>query len=490
MNRRSAATNYIINVSGLTLPIFVTVVTLPLYIRAIGEARYGVLALVWLMLGYSGFLDFGLSRATENALAKASVHADRERLLATALVLNLGSGLCGAIVLYFGMGYALTHFLSTPSTLQNEVRAVAPYIAVLVPMALMAGVMGGALSSRERFFTSNLINVVGAIVGQIVPVICAIAISPSLSVIVPAAVMTRAAGLFASLIVVYRQERPLRLSAFDFPTAKKLLGYGGWVSLSSIIGPILVSVDQLIIGARFGVQSVTYYAVPMSLVSRGQVFAAAMLRTLFPRLSRLDLAEARRMAEDATIALAFSFAALCGPAVIVVHSVLYAWMGPQFAVRSAPVAELLLIGAWINGVAFVPFGFLQAQGRPDIAAKFHIAELLPFIAVLWLASTYFGLVGAAMAWTLRVTADAILMIAAARYQRRTASLLLIPAGFMLTCLALANVHPSFLTAWILAFLFGLGVTLVGVILDATLRNQFNRVWNQLRGKIGRLRTSN
>jgi len=57
----------------------------------------------------------------------------------------------------------------------------------------------------------------------------------------------------------------------------------------------------------------------------------------------------------------------------------------------------------------VPFAALQAQGRPDLVAKFHLLELLPFIALLWWSLHRFGLLGAAGAWSLRVTADAVLL---------------------------------------------------------------------------------
>ena len=484
MQRRSAATNYAINIAGLILPLFVMAVTVPVFVRTVGDVRYGALSIIWLLLGYFGFLDLGLTRASENALAKAAASGlagERGSILVTAFVLNTGLGLLGAVILFAAGEYLFENIVSVSNSMRHEIRSAMPWVAALFPLALVSGVLGGALDSQERFLASNTLSGTGVAIGQVVPVICAIFISPSLAVVVPAAVLVRAMSIMVSLVFVYCHERPLHLLNFHYPTARRLLGYGGWVTVSGIVSPILASLDQFVIGSQVGIAAVTYYAVPMNLVPRGQIFAAAMSRTLFPSLSRLDIADARRLGERATNVLALSFAVLCAPAIIVVRSVLSVWMGPDFALKAAPVAEILLFGAWINGVAFIPYGFLQAQGRPDLPAKFHTTEVLPFIGVLWLATSHYGLVGAAAAWTLRVAVDAALMIAAARFSIATALRLLLPACCVLGCYTLATcISLNFVTAWLFAICIGCGMGSMSLAVDAPMRDIVRQMLKRLR----------
>jgi O-antigen/teichoic acid export membrane protein len=85
------------------------------------------------------------------------------------------------------------------------------------------------------------------------------------------------------------------------------------------------------------------------------------------------------------------------------------WVGADVTRDAAFVGEIIALGVWFNGLAYIPFARLQAQGRPDLVAKCHLAEIIPYLAFLFLALRAWGVIGAAVAWSLRVFADAILL---------------------------------------------------------------------------------
>jgi O-antigen/teichoic acid export membrane protein len=461
--------NFVFNVIGPTVSLVIALITVPIYVSHIGLARYGILAIVWRLLGYFGFLDLGLSRASENALAKLrdpSLRGERAKVLSTAFWLNLSLGVLGGIILYFTGMFFIEHVLTLPADLRPEIESSFPWVACVLPLGLVSGLGYGALEARERFLAANVLGVAGSTVGLVVPVVCAMLISPSLSVIIPAAVIARSLSVFVSLGFALRDEMPLSPRNFDWKRCKALLNYGGWISVFTIVGQLLSSVDQLMIGAVLGVAAVAHYSVPMSFVVRSQLLAAALSRTLFPRMSRSARDEANGMAEKALVTLAYAYGAICAPAIVLTRPLLNLWMGEDFGLIAGPIGELLLMGAWINGLSFIFFALLQGQGRPDILAKIDSLLLLPYIILLWFLTGHFGLLGAAASWNLLVAIEAGLIFAAARFRPAGLVRLVPPFGFILAAYLYVCIWPlAMFSAFLAAGLAAAGVCAGAMMFD-------------------------
>ena len=73
---KSMVKNMAINFSGLVLPTFVSLITVPAYIHLVGVERYGVISLVWTLIGYFGILDLGMGMAAQHAISKAHAAND------------------------------------------------------------------------------------------------------------------------------------------------------------------------------------------------------------------------------------------------------------------------------------------------------------------------------------------------------------------------------------------------------------------------------
>lgn len=470
--------NMAFNVAGLIVPALTSLVTIPFYIEAIGAARYGLVSITWILLGYFGFLDFGLSRASANALSRLGPDAGpeaRSPVLVTAFYLNALFGLVASAVIYLAAVLMLPS-LPMDAALHDEARAAVPWIVPMLPLGMVVGVATGALESREHFLLSNATNSFGLVLTSLLPLLAVHLFGPSLTVVLPALVLVRLGVAVAMIATVLRIEWPITRIRPDLGWARRLFGYGVWVSVSSLISPMLETFDQLLIGRLLGPAAVAHYAVPMSLALRSQIVAVALSKTLFPRLSREDGATARRLTEHATMALIYGFGALCGPAILIAHPFLSVWISPDFAAQSSLVAAILLFGAWLNGIAFLPFNQIQAQGRPHLTARVHAAEVVPFLLGLWLLILWIGLPGAALAWTLRVGIDCGVLLWLAGLLGPGLLRALPAFGLMLACFAAAWAWaPPLPVASGLACLAGLAFLSLGLLVEPAIRDVARRL---------------
>lgn len=432
------------NLIGATLPMLVTLFTVPAYLRATGSARYGAMTLVWLIVGYFSFFDLGTGRATTNRLAKLrdAPVSHRTRVFWTAVLANIGLGTLGGIVLWAAARAWGARLFGLPAGLESELLLAAPWLGLAVPLVTTSGVLTGALEARQEFRASNTLTVLGATLTAVLPLGAAILIGPELRVLVVATVLGRAVAAISGFWVCRRAGvyQGILLAGADEITG--LLRYGGWVSVSSVVSPALESLDRFLISTRLGAATVPYYAIPLSIMIRAQVLASSLQRALFPRFSARPGDSARLVATDAILALAAILTPLFVIVALLLRPFLRLWIGSEYALRAGPAGELLVLGVWANSLAFIPYALLQGGGRPDVPAKLHVAELTPYVMLLWASLSRLGLPGAALAWSVRVVSDAVLLFIAGGVARGLAKDLSVPGFLVALAVALALTLPD------------------------------------------------
>jgi O-antigen/teichoic acid export membrane protein len=403
--------NTLINIIGAIIPVIISLLTIAPYLHLIGDARYGVLAIVWLLVGYFGIFNMGLGRAATNQIARQyDVHSlEIKDIFWTSILLNIVLGIIGGVILLLVGHVLFGSLIKIPSSLRSDVLTVLPWLAAAVLISTIQAVLTGSLEGREHFLTVNILGVAEITLSQVVPLAIAYWHGPDLIWLISFIVLAKFFVVFAALIACF-VHLPIRgKPVFSIGWVLPLFRYGSWITVSGIVGPVLTSLDQFLIGIQLGVQSVTYYSIPYNLVTRISLLPSSLSRTLFPRFSRLENKDAHEVGTDSSLILAVLITPVIVIGIVILSPFLELWLGPSISHTSAPIGEILALGVWFNCLAFIPYTFLQAQDRPDIPAKFHMLELLPYLIALWLGLKLAGLTGVAWAWTLRVIVDAVLL---------------------------------------------------------------------------------
>jgi len=162
--------------------------------------------------------------------------------------------------------------------------------------------------------------------------------------------------------------------------------------------------------------AVAYYTAPYEAVTRLWIIPTSLIMALFPAFSALEgIGDRQRLGMLFARSVKYVLLVL-GPIVLLLvlfaKEILQIWLGADFSTQSRLVLQILALGVLINSLAHSPFALLQGVGRPDIPAKFHLLELPIYIGLALLLISYWGIAGAAAAWTLRVSLDAFLLFLA------------------------------------------------------------------------------
>lgn len=432
----SIAKNAIYNVLGSVAPLAVSVVTVPLYLHTIGIERYGVLALCWALLGYMGFLNLGLGPSVAQKLAqlREAPRAEREEVFWTSLWISVAMGAAAAVALYALASFYFLKIESLPIGLSAEVNRAKGWLAVIIPVEMLSSVFLGALQGQERFLAMNMITSSVSLVMSVAPLLVAYAFDPDLSNLLAASLGVRIASLLI-LFLMCRNAVPVReVRGFNPRLVRNLLSFGGWVSASSMIAPLLVTIDRFVIGAMLGAAAVSVYTVPYTLVSRIQIVPTSLSGVLFPRFAVLEAEHRERLEAESVTILAVIMTPISLFIMAILGPFLVLWIGRALALQSAPVGYLILFGFLANSVARVPCAKLLGAGRPDLMTKIYLAEVPPYLGLLALGCWEFGVVGAAAAWCIRTVADAIIFLTFVGDRKAMLKILVFP--FLLSALAL------------------------------------------------------
>ncbi len=402
------------NLLGQLAPLLAALLAIPLLIQGIGNERFGLLTIGWMLVGYFSFLDFGLGRALTQLLAQALAQQDaaakqeRNKLVWTALCLMTLLGSAVALLIACFIGPIVHSLLSVPPALQAEAVAGMWWLVAALPLVVLATGLRGVLEAHHAF---KLLNIVRTPLGVFTFLGPLLVLPWSHSIAAMFAVLF-ALRLFTTvlfLLACQRVQPGFWRLGFERALVPALLRFGGWMTVSNIVGPLMINLDRLLIGGMLSLTAVAYYTTPFEMMTRMLVLPGAVAGVCFPLFAQHwklgEIARIRQVFWQSTRYLALIMALLAAFVLIFAPQILQLWLSPEFAEHSSTVLRLLAVGVLINGLGHIPFALVQGMGAAKVTAQFHLLEVVLYLPLLFVLLKIWGINGVALAWLLRVSLD-------------------------------------------------------------------------------------
>jgi O-antigen/teichoic acid export membrane protein len=464
--RSSLGQSTIYNILGDALPMVVAVWAIQVLVRRLGTDRFGLLTIAWAVVGYFSLFDLGLGRALTKMVAErvgTDQHDEVPAIVWTGLAAMIALGLLGTFPVLLSGGWLVRSGLHVSGPLADEATVVFRLLALSVPLVTVGAGLRGALEAYQQFGVLNLVKLpMGVLVYASSVVACTW--SSSLVPVVAVLVILRALNVAVmTVLCLWKAPNIRRRIAIDVSILGPMLRFGGWLTVSNVIAPLLAYLDRLVLGFLVGdtrantkgiaaTSAVAYYAMPFEVVVKILIIPGALLGVLFPAFASDIHTDPERSRRIYRRALSYLYA-LIFPIVLLVVTLapdaMTLWLGAEFSAHSARIAQILAVGVFLCSLAGVPMTLVQSAGKPRQTAILHIIELFLYVPCLWLVASHFGIVGAALLWTVRVAADAVALFALAHriviVPRRDLAVSLATVGASIGILCIGG---SLTTTWV------------------------------------------
>jgi O-antigen/teichoic acid export membrane protein len=397
-----AATNWAAFAAALAVGFFLA----PYLLRGLGDARYGVWAVVESALAFFTLFDLGIAACLVRFVARHHAAGERDELnrivssclavftAAAGCVLVLGTGLA------LGYGSVLGRQLGGADDVPVFMLLMLVNLAVTLPLSVFPSILDGL----QRFPAKSAVRVVflAVRVGGIVLVMEA---TPGL---VPLAVVYTVTNLLehATLAVLAVRSLPgLRVSRrlIDRETLRRVRGYSADAFLAMLAGRVTVRTGVIVVGGFAGLAAAAVFALAARLVEMAKDLLRYVTTTLTPAVSERE-AKGDFDGIRAVLLVATRWVLYL---VLPVHlGLLYfgrpfleRWVGqgPGFAAACFPAMAVLSATLTIGVAQSVGSRILYGLGRLRLFARLALVEAGLNLALSLVLVGPFGLVGVAAA---------------------------------------------------------------------------------------------
>ena len=466
------ARNTALNLLGYCAPLVVAIFAIPLLIRGLGTDRFGVLTLAWVLIGYLGLFDLGLSRALTKLVAEklgAGQEQEIPSLIWTGLFLMFMLGVVVTIVVILVLPWVVQDVLNIPQVLQAETLKAFYLLTIFVPVVITSVGLRGILEAYQRFDFTNAVRMPLGIYTFLAPLLV-LPFSQKLFPVVGILVAGRLIGCLVQLLLCFVVVPSLRRGiVLQRAMLGPLIRFGSWMTVTNIVSPLMVYFDRFFVGALISIAAVAYYATPNEVVTKLWLLSGALTGVLFPAFSTSFVQDPRRAALLFDRGVKYVFLAMFPITLLIItfaNEGLHFWLGATFAQNSTQALQWIAAGVLIHSLGQMPYALIQGAGRPDLTAKLHLVELPFYLVILWWLITTNGIVGAAIAWVARIAVDTVFLFAMVRR--------VLPTGARTMQRKLLTVGPALLALFVATIPTSLGMK--GLFLLLTLFTYALAAW--------------
>ena len=361
------------NLLGLGVPLIIAVLAIPALLGLIGAERFGFLALAWGLIGYASALDLGIGRATNQRVSALRSNAGDHQIpdvIATAIRITLGTGVAGMSLIIMATLSGAQTLVAADTVPADEIKISMLLLALALPLQAVSATYRGINEAYLNFKGINYLRMFFGITNFGAPYLISI-FAKEMYWLIAALVLSSLVVLLSYRHLAHQCLKNAKLNKrgiYVKAHAHMLLKFGGWFSISSVVGPLMVYADRFFIGGLISAAAVTFYVIPYEVAIQMLIFTGAVTTVIFPFLTNL----LQKAPKQANVVFRLWLYRISGMMAVIMTLLAYAmpkllesWVGDHIAGDSVRVGQILCLGVFINAVGTMFFSICTHMDRPN-----------------------------------------------------------------------------------------------------------------------------
>jgi len=420
---RKVGWNTIYQIGAQVAPAIAAIVAIPLLLRQLGSELFGIVTIFSTVLLYFTMLDLGLGRAATRFIAQSMERekwSDLRRYFWGSIILLSGIGVIVGGLCLVGVPSFVTGYLKIPAAYTHAVSISFYILCLTVPIVTLTTTLRGFLEATDRFLYISIVSGCTGVCAYVLPAVAVFLGGGLITVAVVFASVRLAMCAALAIGCLCLDGRPSLRPVFDLSAVRQMLAFGGWLSVSNIVGNVMIYCDRFLLGICVGMSAVASYGMPLDVIGRLQILITSFCAVLFPIMSRLDESASPQFQSvyRGAVSVGLSLMTLITTAgVVAAPTVMRFWLGDRTTPDVIFAAQVFLAGALVQSISSIAWTALHARGRSDLTAWTHLAEFPIYLGAFYWAASRFGVRGAALAWLGRGILDFICMVVLLHVQK-------------------------------------------------------------------------
>ena len=402
--------NILANLLGRGWSSLIFIVFTPIYLKLLGIEAYGLIGFFSTLQSVLFLLDLGLNATLTRELARSGTSPEEKRrardMLRTLEIVYWVLAALMMILLLIGAPLIADHWLNPHGFTHHELSKILVLMGIALAVQFPNNLYIGGLFGLQRQVLCNAVASIFVTIRFGGAALLLWLYSPSLEAFfIWHAVLAFVQSLLTGAILWRSFAKPAVKASFSFALLREVMSFAAGMAGIGILNTLFSQADKLILSKLVSLEYFGYYMLAATVATGLYQFMNPIYNAIFPRLSQYirtnDGHGIRALYHGGCQVVSIIIVPIVAVVSLFSSDILLVWTGsPIMAGEVHLLLSVMVVSILLNSMMSIPLALQLAYGWTTLALRLRLGALLLLGPALYVLTSMYGVIGAAIALVL------------------------------------------------------------------------------------------